>query len=122
MLLADERRIVQVFINLLTNAGKFTLEGGQVSFSAKADPGHGMVFTIKDNGIGIASKDISKVVKPFEQTIDSLSTPQEGIGLGLALCNSLVKLHNATMEIESELNVGTTVTVRFPPERTVDHA
>lgn len=119
-LLGDERRVVQIFINLLSNAIKFTPEGGRVSFSAKADPGHGYVFSVEDNGIGIASDMIAKVVKPFEQIGDVMDTPQEGTGLGLALCTSLMQMHGGGLVIESEPGKGTTVVVRFPPERIIE--
>ena len=118
-LLGDERRVIQIFINLLNNAIKFSPEGGQVSFSVKADSCHGYVFSVEDNGIGIAPEKIATVVKPFEQIGDAMVTPQEGTGLGLAISKSLIQLHNGTLDIESELGKGTTVRICFPPERII---
>ncbi len=113
----DERRLVQVFVNLLGNAVKFTDPGGRIIFTVHKESSGNLVFRVKDNGVGIPSEKIAEVVRPFEQIVDSLSTPSEGTGLGLALCSSLLKLHGARMEIESGLGEGTTVSVVFPSER-----
>lgn len=113
----DERRLVQVFVNLLGNAVKFTDPGGRIIFTVHKDSSGSLIFIVKDNGVGIPSEKIAEVVRPFEQIVDSLSTPSEGTGLGLALCSSLLKLHGARMEIESGLGEGTTVSVVFPSER-----
>jgi len=117
-LMGDERRVVQIFINLLNNSIKFTQAGGKVTFSAKVDSDHRFVFRVEDDGIGIAADMIAKVVKPFEQIGDVMNTPQEGTGLGLALCTSLMQMHGGELVIESEHGKGTTATVCFPPERT----
>ncbi len=118
-LLGDERRVVQVFINLLSNAIKFTPEDGQVSFVAENDEKSSYIFRVSDTGIGIAKGEISKVVKPFEQAGDISSKTREGTGLGLAISNALVLLHGGELVIDSELGKGTTVTVHFPPERSI---
>ena len=110
----DERRLVQVFINLLSNAVKFTDNNGDVVFNVEKEHDGDLVFRVSDNGIGIPADKIHEVVKPFEQSVDSLSTPREGTGLGLALCTSLLKLHGASMKIESEPGQGTVVAVHFP--------
>lgn len=77
-------------------------------------------ISVSDTGVGIDSKDIPKVLQPFGQVAESHNRCHEGTGLGLPICNSLMELHGGTLEIESELGIGTTVTVRFPPERTID--
>jgi len=119
-LFCDERRAVQVFVNILSNAIKFTSEGGRVSFVAELRADNGYVFVISDTGSGIAPEDISKVIQPFKQTGDVLTkSKEEGTGLGLALCTSLMDLFSGNLTIDSQLGLGTTVTVHFPPERTI---
>lgn len=120
-LLGDERRIVQVFINLLSNAVKFTPEGGSVSFVAELDERDGYVVSVSDTGIGIPKQDLTKVMMPFEQSLDIKTGTREGTGLGLALSHSLMKLHSGMIEIASDLGMGTTVKLHFPPERTIRH-
>ena len=118
-LLGDERRVVQVFINLLSNAIKFTPENGQVTFVAENDEESSYIFRVSDTGTGIPKGEIPNVVKPFEQTGDKSSETRAGTGLGLAISNSLVLLHGGELAIASELGKGTTVTVHFPPERSI---
>ena len=118
-LMGDERRLVQVFLNLLSNAAKFTEEGGKVTFSCAVEDDKGMVFRVIDTGMGIAEKDLDKVIMPFEQIGEVAVTPQDGTGLGLAISKSLVELHDGEFVVESELGKGTTVTVRMPAERIV---
>jgi two-component system, cell cycle sensor histidine kinase PleC len=115
----DQGRIVQIFINLLNNAIKFSPTGGSVLFSAEHASNGEMVFTVRDNGKGIAAENINRIVKPFEQIGEIMASPQEGTGLGLAISDSLIKLHGGSMAIESALGEGTAVTVRFPAERAV---
>jgi two-component system, cell cycle sensor histidine kinase PleC len=115
----DAGKLTQLFINLLNNAVKFTRGGGDVWFAVTLDDNQGFVFTVEDNGIGIAAENLSRIVEPFEQVGDAMTTPQEGTGLGLAISDSLVKLHGGAMKIESELGVGTSITISFPPERTL---
>ncbi|OEJ69328.1 ATP-binding protein [Magnetovibrio blakemorei] len=118
-LLCDERRVVQVLINLLNNAIKFTNMGGHVDFTSELDGAGRHVVKVSDNGRGIAQEHLSRIIMPFEQIGDAFDSPQEGTGLGLTICKSLMKLHGGDLEISSELGTGTTVTVTFPPERTV---
>lgn len=117
-LYADERRIKQILINLLSNAVKFTPQGGTVTLKAINGDGR-LTFRISDTGIGIASDDIKKVMKPFVQVDSSLARKYDGTGLGLSLSKSLIELHGGALTLESELGVGTTVNVIFPQERVV---
>jgi len=117
MLMCDERRVVQVFINLLSNAIKFTPENGHVAFVAESSDDSGYIFSISDTGRGIPKGDICRVIKPFEQADKNLNGGSAGTGLGLPLCKSLMQLHGGDLAIASELGMGTTVTVHFPPER-----
>jgi len=112
-------RLKQILINLLSNAVKFTPKGGQVTLEAKVDGDNAMVWKVVDTGVGIATTDLSRVVKPFEQVRDNAALAHEGTGLGLYLTTALTKLHDGTFEIKSEVGKGTTVTVKFPPERTL---
>jgi PAS domain S-box-containing protein len=116
---ADARKLNQVLFNLLTNAIKFTREGGQVALALSCGPEGGHVFEVSDTGIGIAPENLPKVLSKFGQVDSSLTRRHEGTGLGLPLTKALVELHGGTFEIESEVDVGTTVTVRFPVGRIV---
>lgn len=118
----DDRRLKQIVINLLTNAIKFTPERGEVSVSIRIDQDESLLLAVKDNGIGIAPENIENVKSPFGQVESALSRKNRGVGLGLSLCIELAKLHDGTLDIDSALGKGTTVTVRFPPERVVSHA
>ncbi|MGF1592446.1 MAG: sensor histidine kinase [Kiloniellaceae bacterium] len=118
-LCADERQVKQIILNLLSNAVKFTPEGGQVTVGARVDAESCLRISVADTGIGIAARDIPKALQPFGQVAESHSRGHEGTGLGLPICNSLMHLHGGTLEIASEPGIGTTVTICFPPERTI---
>ena len=115
---ADERRLQQVLISLLSNAVKFSLEGGHVRVASNRRGG-GLAITVSDTGIGIAPEDIPKALAPFGQIERKVRRKQEGTGLGLPLAKQLVELHGGTFSIESAVNVGTTVTFLLPPSRVV---
>ncbi|MCW9003184.1 MAG: PAS domain S-box protein, partial [Rhodospirillales bacterium] len=117
---ADERRIKQVLINLLTNAIKFTGIGGLVTLTADLDDGGGYRFAVSDTGIGIRPEDIEKVLSKFGQADTSLTRRFEGAGLGLPLSKNLVELHDGTLTLESVVGQGTTITLSFPPARTLE--
>ena len=117
MLRADSRKLRQILANLLGNAVKFTRAGGKVLLKAWRDTDGSFVFQIVDTGIGIASGDIPKALSRFGQVNATLSREFEGTGLGLSLTEALVEMHGGTLDLQSELGVGTTVTVRFPAER-----
>ena len=118
-LMADERMIKQVIVNLLSNAVKFTPDGGSVTVTAACDPDQQILLSVRDNGIGIAEKDIPRAMQPFEQVRRSATLSHSGTGLGLSLSKKLVELHGAGLFISSEVGVGTTVTIMFPANRTV---
>ena len=77
-------------------------------------------LSVKDTGIGISAEDLPKVVEPFGQVESTLSRRYSGTGLGLSLVKTMCELHGGTVALASELGTGTTVTVRFPPERVLD--
>lgn len=120
VLLADRRKLKQILVNLLSNAIKFTAEGGQVFLKAWYQPKSGYMFRVVDNGIGIARDDIPKALSPFQQIESELNRKIEGTGLGLPLSKALVELHGGSLDLQSEVGVGTTVTVCFPPERVIE--
>ncbi|MEE8445869.1 MAG: PAS domain-containing protein, partial [Alphaproteobacteria bacterium] len=116
-LLADERSLRQILLNLLSNAVKFTPAGGSVTVNAAVDDAGRMIIEVADTGIGIAKRDISKVLKPFGQVASSLTRQQEGTGLGLPMAKSLVDLHGGELRIDSRKGCGTSVKIVFPRTR-----
>ncbi|MBI1986640.1 MAG: PAS domain S-box protein, partial [Rhodospirillales bacterium] len=118
-LLGDERRLKQILLNLLGNAVKFTPQDGEVSVAARVSDGGRFTIEVTDTGIGIAAEDIPKVLEPFGQVRDVFTRKHEGTGLGLYLAKSFTEMHGGTLDIASALGKGTTVTLRFPKERTV---
>ena len=116
---ADERKLKQILMNLLSNAIKFTEPGGKVTLRVWCRSNSGFVFQVVDTGIGIALDDIPKTLSPFGQVESDLGRKHEGTGLGLPLSKALAELHGGYLDLQSELGVGTTVTVRFPAERIV---
>jgi len=113
-ILIDRTRMRQVFLNVLSNAIKFTKSGGSVRVTAQSDD-WGVVVRVRDTGIGIAAEDVPKLFRPFAQ-LGSIANRAEGTGLGLLLSRKLLELHGGRIELESELGVGTTVTVTLPCE------
>jgi signal transduction histidine kinase len=105
-------------INLLSNAVKFTLEGGQVRVTSFMKNG-ALMIEVSDSGIGIAAKDIAKVMTAFGQIESKVSRKYEGSGLGLPLAKHLAELHGGTLTIESQVKRGTTVTIMLPSDRIV---
>ncbi len=111
---ADQVRLRQVLHNLISNAIKFTPSGGSVRLSGGlADTGE-IEIRIADTGIGMTPHELDVAVEPFRQAQSSLTRTQGGSGIGLTLCNSMIKLHDGTLEIESRKGDGTTVTLRLP--------
>jgi len=119
---ADERRIKQILLNLLTNAIKFTPKGGEVTLNAKCNGTRMISLSVTDTGIGMDEQDVAKAMTKFGQVDSVFSRTEEGTGLGLPLTKGLVELHDGRMEIESEKGQGTRITVHFPQERTIDAA
>jgi signal transduction histidine kinase/CheY-like chemotaxis protein len=124
----DEIRIRQALLNLLTNAVKFTPEGGTVTLSAAviavtdADasrPPH-LQIAIADTGIGIAPENISKLFQPFVQVESALNRQYEGTGLGLALVQKIVELHGGQIGLTSELGKGSCFTIDLPYQPDVE--
>lgn len=117
LLLADERKLKQILVNLVSNAVKFTEPNGRVTLKAWCRPDSGFVFQVIDTGIGMAPQDIPKALSQFGQIDSDLNRRYEGTGLGLPLAKSLIELHGGYLDLQSELGAGTTVTVRLPANR-----
>jgi signal transduction histidine kinase len=115
----DLRAFKQVVLNLLSNAVKFT-DSGSVSISAKVDAG-ALVLTVIDTGIGIEPEILPRLFEPFHQGHAGLSRKYGGSGLGLSICRNLVELHGGQITLTSKPKAGTTVTVRLPPGRVIQH-
>ena len=114
-LVVDERRIRQVLINLLTNAVKFTPEGGAVKLDVMALAedeernsciGASLRFAVCDTGIGIAPDNINRLFQPFVQIDSALNRRYEGTGLGLSLVKRIVEMHGGEVGVSSEVGVG----------------
>ena len=118
-LFADETRIKQIILNLLTNAIKFTESGGVVSLSWHKNDNGSISPKVTDTGAGMAMENIKVALEPFGQVANSMTREHEGAGLGLPLSRRLAELHQADLTIESEIGKGTTVLVTFPAERVV---
>ncbi|HET9913356.1 MAG TPA: PAS domain S-box protein [Anaerolineales bacterium] len=115
---ADPRRVKQILVNLLTNAVKFTPEGGRVTLQVRANVEQDLVqFSVSDNGIGIAPEDLRRLFQPFVQVDSNLNRQFEGTGLGLALVQKLTDLHGGSVHVESEVHMGSRFTVNLPWQR-----
>ena len=112
---ADKRRMLQVLLNLMGNAVKFTPEGGSVSLMARQD-GAQFRISVRDTGEGMDEEGIKNAMEPFGRNESQTTSHREGTGLGLPLSDELVRAHGGGMTIESEPGVGTTVILSFPQE------
>ncbi len=115
ILFSDELRFRQIFINLLTNAIKFTDEGS-IEFGYRAVSPHKIQFFVKDTGSGINAKDTTLIFERFGQSNQDYIKNKEGKGLGLAITNSLVKLLGGNIWVDSELDMGSTFYFTIPIE------
>jgi PAS domain S-box-containing protein len=113
---ADELRLRQILLNLLSNAVKFTPAHGEVRLGATAQGGL-VRISVSDTGIGMRAPDVALALQPFSQVDGSLARRFEGTGLGLPLVKCLTEMHGGTLEIDTRLGEGTTVTVSMPQRR-----
>ncbi len=108
----DRRQIRQVVINLLTNAVKYTKDGGKITM--KATTVNGMVIiTVRDNGIGMKEEDIALLFDPFKRSSNRYAQQQQGTGLGMALSKQLVELNRGSISVRSTPGEGTEVSIGF---------
>lgn len=132
MLVADERKMKQIMLNLISNSIKFTQEGGKISMQIAYFPytkgswlypkklnqenlsGGYFKMVVEDTGIGIRQKDLEKIFEPFSQVDSSYTRKYQGTGLGLALTKQFVEMHGGIIWAESELKQGSRFTVILP--------
>lgn len=125
-LCADELKLRQILLNLLTNAVKFTPEGGVIAVGVavgdSAKLGACLEISVSDTGMGIAPGELASVLEPFSQGSTALQLHLGGAGLGLPLCKALAEAHGGELALASEVGRGTTVTIRLPIERPLESA
>ncbi len=114
-LCVDRRRIEQVMANLISNAIKFTDDGGTITVRCLRDAGS-VVVSVSDTGRGIHPSHLEHVLDPFYQAEEADATKRRGMGLGLYVCRIIVELHGGQLSLESEPGLGTTVTLQIPIE------
>jgi signal transduction histidine kinase len=122
-IVADEQKIRQVLLNLLSNAFKFTPDRGSVYVYARKaqDEGAGSFIEISvvDSGIGISEEDKEKLFKPFQQLDSSVSKKHQGTGLGLSLCKKIIELHGGRIWVESGEGKGSRFIFAIPLQKIV---
>lgn len=116
-IIADRRAFMQIMLNLMSNAVKFSKDEGRVWIECQEREDF-ISIRVCDNGIGIPANKLQCITQPFEQAASSYNRPYEGSGLGLAITKELVEMHGGTLLIDSEVDVGTTVTIRMPYDTT----
>jgi len=122
MLRGDPRLLRQCFTNLLSNANKFTDNGGRISIRGKYDASGGLHIVFEDTGIGMTEQETATALEPFGQVESAFTRAHEGTGLGLPLVKSFIELHGGRMIVRSEKGKGTMVRIAFPEERVVSPA
>lgn len=110
---ADEARIRQVIINLVSNAAKFTPEGGNIKIEAKMNRG-GCQVSVEDNGIGMRKEEQDRIFDAFYKVIDSGIKQEDGTGLGLTICKQIVEQHGGQIWVESEYGKGSRFSFTLP--------
>lgn len=119
MIYTDSQRLEQILKNLLSNAIKFT-EKGQVSLTVASQPGHGIVFAVRDSGIGIAPEQQESIFEAFRQADGTTNRRYGGTGLGLSISRDLANLLGGNISVVSEPGQGSTFTLVLP-EQFVEH-
>jgi PAS domain S-box-containing protein len=114
---ADRRALKQILLNLMSNAVKFTQEGGVVSLSAETTTNGDLKIYVVDTGIGIEHCQLEHVFEPFYQVDGKSNRNYGGVGLGLAICRKLLTLHGGAIAIASQRGLGTSVQVTLPRDR-----
>ena len=112
--LADELRLRQILINLLSNASKFTGESGSLCVAVSLDGPDAVAISVTDTGCGMSQEQTERAVEPFTQIHSTYSRQEEGTGLGLPIAKALVLRHGGNFYITSTPNVGTTVKFTLP--------
>ena len=116
VLSADETRLKQAVLNILSNAVKFTTAGGSVILEARM-AGPDLVIAVADTGIGMRPEEVAIALQPFRQIDGALNRRYEGTGLGLPLARAFTELHGGRLEIDSAPGIGTTMRLILPVKR-----
>lgn len=111
--LSDDRRLLQILVNLLGNAVKFT-ESGQIEVRVRRTPNDTLEFLVKDTGPGIAPEVASDIFQPFRQGVSGIARPYEGAGLGLAICQQFATALGGSIGLTSEVGRGSTFRLEVP--------
>jgi signal transduction histidine kinase/GAF domain-containing protein len=113
---ADRRRLTQVVINLVSNAVKYTFDGGSIAIRAYLTPSNLLQLEVEDTGVGMSPEQLQKLFQPFYRADNPLRDRSGGTGLGLSIAKSLVELHGGEMWVTSELGKGSTFSFALPLE------
>jgi signal transduction histidine kinase len=128
LIMGDQNRLIQVLVNFVSNAYKYSPSGGSITIHAEVtrnlwDPqgaSHVVHCYVKDTGIGMSEEDLAKLFKPYFRSENPKTREQPGTGLGLTITKGLIEQHGGRVWVESELEVGTTFhfTIPLAPEQT----
>jgi len=111
---ADSRRLDQVLNNLVSNALKFTGEGGSIQLHARHDRRKGIIVRVQDTGVGIAPDEIAQLFQKYQQSASGKTSEHKGTGLGLVICKMIVEAHGGKIWVKSEDGKGTTILFTLP--------
>ena len=117
LIIGEELSVKQIISNILSNAIKYTPDGGRITIFSTYDHNGAFRLSITDTGVGLTKDEIQKALSPFGQIDNALDRSGSGAGLGLTLSKSMMKLHGGDLEILSEKGIGTTVSLIFPESR-----
>lgn len=118
-LCGDERAVKQILLNLMSNAVKFARNDTDVDVDIELTGDGGLAFNVFNRGDGIAAADLQRIMQPFTQLQNAHTRSEHGTGLGLSITRHLTQAHGGTLELRSDLGVGTTATAAFPARRSV---
>ncbi len=114
-IIGDRRAVMQMILNLVSNAIKFSKENGEILLRMDTKPS-GISMLVEDNGIGIPPNKLANITMPFEQAECDYTREYEGTGLGLSITKELAEIHGGSIDIQSTLDIGTSVTIDLPLE------
>ena len=117
---ADARLVRQILINLLTNAVKYSKSEGEITVTTRVNPNNQIILSIQDQGYGMPKERLAEALEPFGQLHDpQIASTIQGTGLGLPIAKAMMELHGGQLLLESQENIGTSVTLIFPATRSV---
>ncbi len=122
VLYVDPQRVHEIQLNILSNAIKFSHEGGEISLNAQVNTKGCFEISVQDNGIGMNEEELSRAIDRFGRVESSLTRNYDGVGLGLPLSKALTELHGGNFDITSKKGIGTSVMIELPKERIVQRA